>query len=323
MSLNKIKLFSALTCLMFIGCKKSADQKSNPVNNPPLINQPSVKLLTALNHAGAEPGESFVFEYDGNNNLVKFYSTTDHGKMFPWYVYYENGKVDYIVSEGKSIHGGTVKSSMIFIYGTDGKCVKVLHKETVQGYSNDNAYFSNVNDSIKNFYSEFDSITYTDHNRVTEMYKLKTYNGASHPMYKIKFIYPNDNTDVPDKFEYYITDQLGNFSINESMSITTKTRDNPLYSVLWYCPFVLQTADSNSTRDFMALRILFDETSSPFDRYMALLPKGISGYTVTFLDHSTDRDSAVYNYTFPDSLHTKIYKYQEEHYFQEYVFEKK
>lgn len=301
----RLKVIVAFVCIVFFSCKKDSTSQDNITGNSGIQGSsvnPSGNLLIEMRDTYSHD-DSHVFEYDNQNRLFKFYGLTENGADFPWYVYYKNGRINYVVSEGKDSNHETIKSSMIFIYGSNGKCVKLLNKKTVKGYANDDAYFSDITSDL---YDSSDSLVYDVNNRISETYQLLTYNSVPTPWSNVKFFYPDQNTKIPNKLEEWYYDQNGAPFLRYRMTITTTSRDNPLYSILWYCPFVEQTDEPNMGRNVMRLPILFDDPSVYLNKFMTMVPKCISSYSVHFAYQSTDTRNAEYIYNLPDSLHMKL-----------------
>lgn len=275
----KYLIIAVLSLLSVTGCKKKEDNPPPPPPTPPVVNTPpdSVWLIRNVTAAANGIGESYFFEYDSTNKLVKFYMPYSWAVNSPCYVFYKNDKVDYVVSDYKDPNYGVQKASLILTYGSNNKCSKVFYKPPVKGYINSATYFSDTNDG--RLYPQYDSLTYTASGQLENIYYLDKQNSPLIPVKRIKFYYPTAGDSVCNKIESYTFDVAGNSVLYDQILLTTTAVPNLFYKQLPYFCFVKDLTILSGIGT-MTLPILLDAPSTNLAPYLSFLPKALTGYKV-------------------------------------------
>jgi hypothetical protein len=96
--------------------------------------------------------------------------------------------------------------------------------------------------------------------------------------YKVKFYYPSATDTVANKLEGY---KLGNnekdLILDDELTITTNSVENPIYKNLWFCNFItFMTANDFS----ISTPMLYDHPSSDVQWYLVFVPKCVTNYKV-------------------------------------------
>jgi hypothetical protein len=293
-----------LVLLCIAGCQKQEDTNHPPP--PPVSNvktPDSIFLLTSILGGSQVNGQDFNFEYDSLNNLTKFYRPYSWGVTSPCYVMYKNGKINYIISEYRDANGFILKSSMVFVYGSNNKCVKFYYKKPKYLFTpmdNNSSFFTDLSDD--HVASDYDSLIYSSNQRLEKIHRFQ--NSISKP-YSIIQLYYGDNSDTTlNKIEEYQFDNNGNQFLQDQLLITTDSIRSPVKNVLWYFPFVnkLSTIADNS-ENAMSLPILLDGPSTYLGDYLSLSAKCIKNYKVYNSWGQYNYTGTVFNYQYSaDSL---------------------
>lgn len=223
----KVSILFAL--VVHIGCNKP----SGPTNGTtPGTVKPKKQLISLVN-SNSNDFSSVMLSYDSGGYLKTFSSIGKEYKVF-----YQNDTIHHVLSPVDTWNGMFSRTSWIFIYRSDKKCIKVLQKAIVNGANSEiadsNPFFANEADGK---ISHIDSLVYSANGQLTEICSFST----AHPsVFEIsKFVYTNPTDVAPssiqDLFDY---DQNGIPEMNMETQITCNNENQPAYQQLWFFPFL-------------------------------------------------------------------------------------
>ncbi len=320
-------------CVCVYACQKPKDepniQPNNPINvdssnttNVDSNNVSTEYLLSSINGDYAY-GQSFEFEYDNDNNLIKFYRPSSWGLTSPCYVIYRDGIVNNIISEYKDINSQILKASMIFLYGSNGKCDKICYKkQTDQNLNNTSPYFTDLTDG--NLHYEYDSLAYSSTDQILEIYKMDNSKMIPKTISIIKFYYKDSSDTSLNKLEEYRFDDNGDSYLYDQLLLTTNTIANPVRRSLWYFPFVFNLTNiTGGGGNVMFLPILYDGPSTYLNLYTPLVSNCITSYKVYNNWGYHNYTKTVYKYSYSaDSLLLRTVKQDDPFSYVNYVFKR-
>lgn len=285
--------FFVTLIVALISCDKGADQPTPPATPD------SVALVTVMSRSG--PYSSINFKYDDQHRVSEVwgerYPSDDMGRN---YVFYDaQSRPSHIIYEGNQIVQFD-KSSIIFHYGPNNKCVKTTYKIARSGKEFNDPYFSTPTGTDLEVGRYYDSLTYDSNNRITAIFKLLR---PARKGDEIRYYYPSATDSVPNKLEWYTYDTSGTRTLFDQILLTTNNIDFPLTKIYWYGPFLSALTTVAGSPSAVQLPILHDEPTTYFDDYLVYVQKCITNYKIYNNWGSNNRTTSVFRYDYSPGVY--------------------
>jgi hypothetical protein len=266
-------LLFACSSLLF-SCSQSPDDQPTPppippdtTTVPPITTTHSPRRIseTASDAFGFEPSLRFSYDNAGRMNKITYLSQD-------YTVVYKNDTIDHVLSPVSTFNSQFRRSSSIFVYRPDKKCVKVFTKY-IESYdqsvvADTNPFFTDTSNRAG---VTVDSLVYSPTGQLTEIWNVLH---QADRMQKLE--YQSSSDEVPIKMISW-----------SGLELTLKFTDmeQPAYKQLWFLCF-------------LRLSVPVCPTIPPYNYpfYLVLLKKPIKQWSVNSSGTITTGNNYIYRY---------------------------